>query len=132
MTDKFGNAYIIGRYDSPTLTIDNITLTNSTSSLDKGNNYCKDCTFRAIGVGKKPGGVRSDCGYSLDVDTTNNLYITGDFASDALVLDTITINNFTSGFDSTDFYIAKMNLDAYCSAYFFFISRYSSAALVCN
>lgn len=119
MTDKFGNAYIIGRYDSPTLTIDNITLTNSTSSLDKGEIIiAKIAPFGQLVWAKSLGGVRSDCGYSLDVDTTNNLYITGDFASDALVLDTITINNFISGFDSTDFYIAKMNLHAYCSAYF--------------
>ncbi len=110
--DRYGNSYIIGSFYSPTLTIDNITLINSTTSGSKQDLFlAKFSPFGNAVWMRKLGGYNNDIGVSAAFDTSNHLYITGQFESPSLDFDTFTLTSSLANSDSADFFIARLNLD---------------------
>lgn len=88
--DESGNVYLAGFYESPTLTIDTITLTNM------GANDIFLAKYNSNGNvlwAKSYGGMGDDEANSCATDVSGNIYLTGYFESPTLTVDTCTLTN---------------------------------------
>lgn len=88
--DNNNNIYIIGTFNSPTLTIDTTTLTNL------GNYDAFIAKFDENGNliwAKSIAGNNIDVGTSLSIDNSGNVFVSGHYSSSSIVIDTITLNN---------------------------------------
>jgi len=102
--DGLENIYVTGwYYDSPII-FDAIPLPNTGSAdiflvkYDSAGN---------VNWAKGFGGISYDLAHAVAVDTAGNTYVTGEFGSPTLVIDTITLTK--TGADSSDIFIAKFN-----------------------
>jgi hypothetical protein len=75
-TDKEGNAYATGSFNSDSLVFGNYTLNNY------GNHDAFLCKYDSLGNVcwvKSQKGMNSETGYSVAVDTSGNIYVTGGY-----------------------------------------------------
>jgi hypothetical protein len=120
--DREGNSIVAGRFQSPTIRIDNLLLTKSISDsaglsdifilkLDK-----KGKTLWAVTAG----GFGDDHALSCVTDKKGNIYVVGYFESQTLSFGNISLknNNFTAGKDSirynSDMWVAKFTPQGKC------------------
>jgi len=102
--DGLENIYVTGWYYDSNIIFDAIPLPNTGSAdiflvkYDSAGN---------VNWAKGFGGISYDFAHAVAVDTVGNTYITGEFASPTLVIDTITLTK--AGADSSDIFIAKFN-----------------------
>jgi type IX secretion system substrate protein/beta-propeller repeat-containing protein len=99
-SDKFGNIYITGVFDSLTLTFNSYVLTNS-GSYDSF--IAKYDSSGNILWASRAGGTGDDESYSVTSDLFGNAYITGYFTSSSIIFNSDTLNALGSG----DFFLAK-------------------------
>jgi hypothetical protein len=92
--DKFGNIYLTGDFESPTITFGEITLTNAND-----NSYSTDIflvKYNAEGNvvwAKGFGGYSNDYAMSVSSDPVGNIIIAGGFNSPSLSFGTVTLVN---------------------------------------
>ena len=91
-TDTAGNVYIVGEYQSSTITFGTATLTNA------GGDDIYLVKYDAAGNVKwarGAGGTDIDDAYAVSTDIMGNVYVTGMFASLSITFDTVTISNLS-------------------------------------
>ncbi|MDP4267266.1 MAG: SBBP repeat-containing protein [Bacteroidota bacterium] len=115
VADASGNAYITGYFKSPTITFDNITLTNSGGSNIFLAKYDANGNVLWVKSNLANASVTTN---SLNLDATGNIYITGTFISSILALDSITLKNSDSTGNTNDIFLAKLGtVISTCKAY---------------
>ncbi|MCW3105228.1 MAG: hypothetical protein JWO09_3668 [Bacteroidetes bacterium] len=102
-TDTFGNIYITGRFNSPTLIFDSITLTNSSGWNDIF--LAKYDSNGNVLWAKSAGGSGEDVSRSVSTDPLGNVYITGAFVGSTSTFGSTTLSNSNAGYG--DIFIAK-------------------------
>jgi hypothetical protein len=104
-TDDFGNVYITGFYDSPSITFGTTTLING------GNQdifFVKYDPSGNLVWAKSLGSTGNDRGLTITTDALGNVYIAGNYESPTLTFGTTTLTNLsTNGFN--DLFIAKFD-----------------------
>ena len=103
--DFAGNVYITGYFKSPSVTFGSTILTNNGNTDIFLTKYDSDGN---VLWAKSAGKSSYDHSYGLTADTSNNIYITGDFRSDSIIFDTITLINNNGG---NDVFLAKYSSD---------------------
>ena len=101
-TDVFGNVYVAGRFDSPSITFETYTITNL------GNENIFLVKYNSSGTvlwAKGAGGISDDWANSIATDATGNIYLTGAFSSPSFTIGTYTLTNT----GSHDVFFAKYN-----------------------
>jgi len=100
--DDFGNVYITGYFESPSIIFGSNILTNAGSAdifivkLDTNGNVL---------WAKSAGGTAFDAAYSVSLDILGNVYITGFFQSSAITFGSFTLSN------SGGFFLVKYDKD---------------------
>ena len=100
--DASGNTYLAGSFTSSTLAFSSTTLTNANVGWDDIFLAKYDVNGNVLWA-KNAGGMGGDMAYSVSVDVSGNIYLTGGFASPTLAFGSTTLTN--SG--STDMFLAK-------------------------
>ncbi|NVO02932.1 MAG: T9SS type A sorting domain-containing protein [Bacteroidetes bacterium] len=98
-----GDIYVTGSFDTPSLSIGSIVLTQ-TGSVFPDLYVAK---FSSVGNplwAKKVGGVYVEEGYGICVDNSDNIYTTGYFSSSLLSFDAIVLNSS----NYVQFFVAKL------------------------
>jgi hypothetical protein len=90
--DNIGNSYVIGYFNSSTITFDTITLTNDSIGFADIFIVKYDVSGNVIWA-KSAGGNDVDEGLGIAVDGSGNIYVTGVFGSSTITFDTITLTN---------------------------------------
>ena len=111
-TDGNGNAYVTGVFSSTTVTFGTITLANSNSG--GGSNDLFVAKYSPLGMllwAISAGGSSHDYGVAICTDPSDNIIITGTFASSTIVFGTSTLTKTSLDPNSFDVFIAKL-----CSA----------------
>lgn len=103
-TDLTGNVYIVGRFQSPTITFGDTVLTNASALGTLDFFIVKYDASGNLIWAKNGGGSDPDRAISICNDTNNNIYVTGYFASDSIILGDSTFSNSGGG---GDFFIVK-------------------------
>ena len=105
--DASGNTYITGFYSefNPTPYTISFGVATVTSVLGNDMFVAKYDPLGALVWVRSAGGSGDDRGKGIAVDASGNVYVTGQFSSSSMVLDTITIST-TAGNDA---FIAKYN-----------------------
>ncbi|MGZ3749734.1 MAG: SBBP repeat-containing protein [Bacteroidia bacterium] len=98
--DGTGNPYVVGTYNSSTLTFSTTVL--ALKAFDDIFIVKYDPSGNLFWA-RTIGGTGNDIGQSIAVDATGNAYITGYFASTSMVIGTTTLTNI----GSNDFYMAE-------------------------
>ena len=104
--DASGNAYITGRFESPTFTLDTISLTNAGEAdiyLAKYNSNGN------ILWAKSQGGTNNDGALSVAVDNFENAFITGWFR-EVCSFGSTSLSNIDPVFGGSDLFIAKIGV----------------------
>jgi len=92
--DAAGNSYVVGWYDSPTITFGSITLTNNDNTGNSDDLFFVKYDVNGNVVwAKGAGGAGSDDAQSIAVDGSGNIYITGWFSSPTLTIGSTTLIN---------------------------------------
>ena len=94
--DVSGNIYLAGYFFSPTITFDSITLTNVGSQNIFIAKY--DTNGNVIWA-KCAGGTDNDDAFSIAVDVSGNIYMTGGFTSPIISFGSTTLTNTNSYID---------------------------------
>jgi hypothetical protein len=102
-TDGIGNLYVLGYFDSPSITFGSTTLTN-TGSYDVF--IAKYDANGSLIWAKSVGGTGDDKGNSITTDASDNVYVTGSFGSPTIPFGSTILNNAIST-GSSDIFIAK-------------------------
>lgn len=104
-SDPLGNVYVIGDFKSPTLSFGTVTLTNSSNNFTSDVFIAKyDSTgilMWAISVGSS----NNESGTDIASDTQGNIYITGSFSSNSILLGSHLLFNFNNG----NLFLAKLD-----------------------
>lgn len=83
--DNSGNVYLIGDFLSPTISIGNITLTNSVSDSSTPDIYIARYNSSGNTIWAYSfGGIQYDYGRDLKVDSNGNIHATGGFAGSSI------------------------------------------------
>src|ERR1019366_7986565 len=92
--DASGSVFVTGNFSSPTITFDSITLTNAESSGDYSDVFIAkyDASGNVLWA-KRAGGTNTDVGYSVSVDLSGNVFVTGNFSGSNITFGSYT---FTS------------------------------------
>lgn len=121
-TDSKGNIIVVGRFQSKTITLDNITLTKNAADPDEAADIFiikLDKNGKAIWA-VTAGDYGDDHALSCVTDKKGNIYVVGYFDGKSLSFDDITITNtnFTIGNDSvkynSDLWLAKFSPQGKC------------------
>ncbi|MFA4852230.1 MAG: SBBP repeat-containing protein [Bacteroidales bacterium] len=91
--DALGNAYVAGQFDSPTMTVGSITLTNANTNGSFDLFLAKYDTGGNVLWAKSAGGTDYDVAYSVAVDVSGNAYVVGCFNSSTLTFGSTTLTN---------------------------------------
>jgi hypothetical protein len=103
-TDAFGNVYLTGQYESPSINFGAITLT-TTDTL--GIYIVKyDSSGNALWA-KGAGGSIYDSSIDINTDTSGNVYVTGFYYSPSMTFGAVTLTNADSTGNSDDIFIIK-------------------------
>ncbi len=100
-TDNSGNVYITGYFRSPSVTFGSTILTNNGNTDIFLAKYSSDGN---VLWAKSAGGDSYEHSYGLTTDTSDNIYITGDFRSTNITFGTVTLTNSNGG---NDIFLAK-------------------------
>ena len=155
-TDKSGNIYLTGYFDSPTITFGEITLTNTNDNSYSGDIFLVkyDAEGNVLWA-KSFGGYSDDIAMSVSSDPLGNLIIAGGFDSPSLTFGTITLVNdsaydaFVVKFDNSGnvlwakntggaFSAGSSNVvtDAFCNVFmtgsFFYNIKFADITLTCS
>ena len=92
--DSNGNTFVTGYFQSPTITLGNITLTNVNNSPDQTWDFfiAKYDTAGNVIWAKSAGGSSFDQGRSLSADAAGNVFVTGWFGG-TIVFGTTTLSS---------------------------------------
>lgn len=101
--DSPGNTYIAGDFISPTITFGSISLTNASNAGFPDIFIAKYDANGNIIWANRVGDIQSEYATSVMNDIFGNIYLTGDFHSSTLTIDSFTLTN--SGFG--DIFLAK-------------------------
>jgi len=93
-TDKYGNVYSTGYFESPFITFDTVRLTNK-GSFSQDLFVTKQNPSGNVMWAEDFGGAGNDSGKSIATDTNGYVYLTGQFSSPSLSFDSKTLNNST-------------------------------------
>jgi hypothetical protein len=104
--DSIGNVYVTGTFDSPTFTLDGITLIRQTTAGSDIFIAKYNASGNLIWAKNFGGGTSETYSNSIAADNSGNLYITGWFATDTLNFDGFNLVNTNSNYD---IFIAKLN-----------------------
>lgn len=104
--DNANNYIVYGRYYSPNLYVDTITLVNTDSLGTSDIFIIKIDSLSNILWTKSIGGNGFDIATVMDINNNNDLIIGGYFGSESIAFDTITINN-SDPFGNGDIFLAK-------------------------
>jgi len=106
-TDAQGNVYVTGTFFSPTITFDNIILTNTSGDYDiyivKYNND------GVLQWAKKCGGSNYDIVRDIKTDHEGNVIICGHFESAVMYFGNLSVTNPSIG--TSDIFVAKFNAE---------------------
>ena len=108
-SDIYGNIYIIGWFDSPTIMFGSFLLTNTLGG--SGDMFLIKCDANGnVLWARSAGGNLDDYGQSVTTDMQGNVYITGGFESSTILFGSQTLSNPNTGtppFNSSDVFIVK-------------------------
>jgi hypothetical protein len=98
--DKYGNSYVTGFFDTPTITIGSFQLNNK----GKKNIFIAkiDPSGNVIWA-KAAGGTDTDIPSGVVADSSGNCYVTGGYNSNPITFDALTL----SGYSTSDFFLVK-------------------------
>lgn len=105
-TDPNGNIYSAGYYTTPTLSFDNLTITNLSTNSNLRESYV--VKHNTSGVAEwliNIGGIDEEQIFDIATDSNSNIYITGDFDSPTLTFGNTVLTN--SG--NQDVFLAKFD-----------------------
>ncbi len=102
--DDSGNHYVVGYFNSSSLTFNTTVLTNPASSYNEVF-VAKYSAQGALQWAKAFGGERDDYARAVTVDGEGNIVVIGDFTSDNMAWDDIVITNLGGG----DVFTTKLN-----------------------
>jgi hypothetical protein len=100
-TDSAGNVYVTGRYVG-SVTIESITLNSTAGSSDAF--VAKYDTSGTVQWATSIGGTGSDDGYGIATDSGGNVYVIGNYSSDSITIESITLYSNSA---SNDAFVAK-------------------------
>ena len=106
-TDKGGNVYVGGSFQSDSISFDAITLSNPGSTFANFYIVKYDDSGNALWAKSSTNSPSSDAAYSLCASSSGNVLLTGAFQSNSITFDTITVTNFAA--PNVDFFIVKYN-----------------------
>jgi hypothetical protein len=93
-TDASGNTYMAGYFESAAITFGSYTLTNTLAGPGLGDiSITKYDAYGNVKWAKSAGGTDADCAYSIIVDASGNIYVTGLFYSPTITFDSYTLTN---------------------------------------
>ena len=95
-TDAFGNVYITGIFQSPTIVFGTFSLTNARPLTDDIFIVKYDPNGNVLWA-KSAGGTQNDWANGITTDANGNVYITGSFYSPSITFGTSTLTNVGSG-----------------------------------
>lgn len=102
--DNFGNIYLIGEFGSPNLIFDSDTIYNY-STVGRDIFFAKyDYNGNSLWA-NSVGGFNSEFGNCIKLDSASNIYISGTYESDSILIDSVVIVNNHYGF--LDTFLAK-------------------------
>ncbi len=106
--DAAGNTFIAGRFSSPTITFGSTVLTNSSSGGSTTDMFIAkyDAAGNAVWA-KNPYGNDADEAFGICTDATGKTYITGDFASPALIFGADTLSCASPAYQ--DIFLVKID-----------------------
>jgi len=103
-TDKYGNVYATGYFESPFITFDTVRLTNKGSCTQDLFITKQDPSGNVLWA-KAFGGAGNESGKSIASDSYGNVYLTGQFSSPTLSFDMKPLDN-SSG--SNELFVVKL------------------------
>jgi len=92
-TDQRGNAFIVGSFCSRTMTVGSTTLTNDTTNASGDMFIIKYDSAGGVVWAKSAGGKNGDMALSVCADGFGNVYVSGNFLSNTLMIGTSTFIN---------------------------------------
>ncbi|MBK5286095.1 MAG: T9SS type A sorting domain-containing protein [Bacteroidia bacterium] len=103
-TDSSGHLYVAGSFDSPTITLGTLTLTNANpTTLDMF--IAKYDSLGNVIWAHRAGGSNGENAVALSVDNAGNIYVTGSFNSSSITFGATTLTNASA--PSSDLYVTK-------------------------
>lgn len=100
-----GNIYVSGCYNTSTITFGSITLNNNNSLYDYFlTKY--DINGNVVWA-KSAGGARDEFAYSIDLDNSENIYVTGKFNSLSFNIGSTTLTLAGGSYTDNDIFLAK-------------------------
>ncbi|MBI3501011.1 MAG: T9SS type A sorting domain-containing protein [Bacteroidetes bacterium] len=90
--DANGNSYLVGSFQSDSVTFGSITLANANTGSADIFLAKYDASGNVLWA-KRAGGIGNDAGFSVTNDTSGNVYITGYFASTSITFGSTTLPN---------------------------------------
>ena len=105
-TDASGNLIIVGYFESPSLTFDNITLLNPNTGRDLF--VVKYDSTGTVLWAKSAGGIGNDVANSVSIDAFGNIIVAGYFSCPTIALGSTTLTN-SSNAGLSDIFIAKFD-----------------------
>jgi len=92
-TDGVGNIYVTGGFQSPTMTLGNITLTNASNSGGFTDIFiAKYASSGDVIWAKSAGNIYADQGFGITTDKENNIFLTGSFMGPSITFGNFTLN----------------------------------------
>jgi hypothetical protein len=108
--DKSGNSYIAGRFNSPVISFGPDTLTNAVSTGISADIFLAKYNTNGNAIwAKSAGGTDDDVVNSITLNTSNNIFVTGDFASTSCAFGN---DNLLNDSNNYEIYVAKLDIGA--------------------
>lgn len=107
-TDTNGNVFVIGYFDSPTITFGTITLVNHDTLGNSADIFIVkyDASGNVLWA-NSAGGIESEDGIGVSVDINGNVFITGGFQSPVIFFGNDTLFGSNNLFNDYDVFIFK-------------------------
>ncbi|MGQ0828456.1 MAG: T9SS type A sorting domain-containing protein [Bacteroidota bacterium] len=106
-TDKAGNIFIAGHFQSDSISFDNVKLKLLPSTFT-GNGFLLKCDGAGTALwAKRIGGLTEDHAQAVTTNAQGDVFVGGHFRSSFINIDGTTLNNSTGTNTTFDFYLAK-------------------------
>ena len=107
-SDIFGNVFVTGLFNNPTITFETSTITNASNSGYYDDIFiAKYAPNGSVLWVKSVGNIKFDYGMGVSTDASGNVYVTGGFSSPTISFGTYTLTNSGAPEFDTDIFIAK-------------------------